>query len=188
MLLPGPSMSPASDSTARRTGRSPRCGAVRGSPGSSCRAAASGCAARPCRPASPSRARGSRCGGCGEPRCARRGRRRTPPEFHLHQAVRGEADHLAQERRVGALLQQLAKRDLLIGHRGDLQVSFRVRPPPDQGAPGLAAILAVVVTDHAADDPRPLRNAFDWRLLVRFLPGCVCGLPVGVYLLLNLDV
>ena len=35
-----------------------------------------------------------------------------------HQAFRGEADHLAKEARVGALLQKLAEGDLVIGHRG----------------------------------------------------------------------
>jgi hypothetical protein len=38
--------------------------------------------------------------------------------LQFHQALRGEADHLAQEGRVGALLQHLAKGDPVVGHRG----------------------------------------------------------------------
>ncbi len=41
--------------------------------------------------------------------------------LQLHQALRGKADHLAQQCRVGTLLQKLAKGDLVVGHRGDLQ-------------------------------------------------------------------
>ena len=40
----------------------------------------------------------------------------------LHQTVGGKADHLAQEHRVWALLQQRAKRDRVVGHRGGPQV------------------------------------------------------------------
>jgi hypothetical protein len=51
----------------------------------------------------------------------------------LHQALCGEADHLAQQCRVGTLLQQLAKGDLVVGHRGDLQGSSCGRQPnPNQ--------------------------------------------------------
>jgi len=38
--------------------------------------------------------------------------------FELHEAFGGKADHFAWERRVGAFLQQCAKGDLVIGHRG----------------------------------------------------------------------
>jgi len=92
-------------------------------PGSSCHAAASGCAARPYRAGLPVRGRGSRCAGCAAPRCARRARR--PQQgfaLQLHQALRGKADHLAQECRVGALLQKRTKGDLVVGHRGDPRV------------------------------------------------------------------
>jgi hypothetical protein len=46
-----------------------------------------------------------------------------------HQALGGEADHLAQEAGVGTLLQKLAKGDLVLGHRGDLQVSVASDSP-----------------------------------------------------------
>ena len=39
--------------------------------------------------------------------------------LQLHQPLRGKADHLAQEARIRALFQKLAKSDLVIGHRGD---------------------------------------------------------------------
>src|SRR3982074_1014324 len=42
--------------------------------------------------------------------------------LQLHQALRGKADHLAQECRVGALLQKRAKGDLVFGHRGNPRV------------------------------------------------------------------
>src|SRR6266850_232226 len=42
--------------------------------------------------------------------------------LQLHQALRGKADHLAQECRVGALLQKRTKGDLVVGHRGDPRV------------------------------------------------------------------
>jgi hypothetical protein len=42
--------------------------------------------------------------------------------FQRHQAFGGEADHLAQKCRVRALLQQLAKGDLVSGHRGGPRV------------------------------------------------------------------
>ena len=41
--------------------------------------------------------------------------------LQLHQPLGGEADHLAQQCRVGTLLQKLAKGNLVIGHRGVLQ-------------------------------------------------------------------
>jgi hypothetical protein len=55
--------------------------------------------------------------------------------LQLHQAVGSEADHLAQEVRVRAVdplrgsTQQLAKRDLVLGHRGDLQAQVVSRQP-----------------------------------------------------------
>src|SRR3979490_2765770 len=42
--------------------------------------------------------------------------------LQLHQALRGKADHLAQECRVGTLLQKRTKGDLVVGHRGDPRV------------------------------------------------------------------
>ncbi len=36
--------------------------------------------------------------------------------LQFHNALRGKADHLAQEGRLGALLQQLAEGDLVVGH------------------------------------------------------------------------
>ena len=49
--------------------------------------------------------------------------------LQLHQALRGKANHLAQQCRVGTLLQKLAKGDLVVGHRGDLQGQCCVRNP-----------------------------------------------------------
>src|SRR3954447_1714306 len=49
--------------------------------------------------------------------------------FQLHQAFGGKADHLAQECRVGALLQKRAKGDLVVGHRGDPRVRGASRNP-----------------------------------------------------------
>ena len=45
------------------------------------------------------------------------------------EAFGGEADHLAQERRIRALLQQRAKGDLVIGHRGGPRVRVASRSP-----------------------------------------------------------
>jgi hypothetical protein len=50
-----------------------------------------------------------------------------------HQAFGGEANHLAQECRVGSLLQQLAKGDLVVGHRGGdpwVRVVLATQPYP----------------------------------------------------------
>src|SRR6185437_5073973 len=55
--------------------------------------------------------------------------------------VRGKADHLAQECRIGALLQQFAKRDLVLGHRGALQVRVACCNPT---LPGNTAVTAAV--------------------------------------------
>ena len=49
--------------------------------------------------------------------------------FELHEALGGKADHLAQERCIGALLQQRAKCDLVIGHRGGPRVRVASRNP-----------------------------------------------------------
>jgi hypothetical protein len=38
-------------------------------------------------------------------------------DLQLHQAMRGKADHLAQQVGVGALLQQRTKAHHLVGHR-----------------------------------------------------------------------
>ena len=40
-----------------------------------------------------------------------------PLDLQLHQALGGEADHLAQEVGIGALFQKRAKRHDLVGHR-----------------------------------------------------------------------
>jgi hypothetical protein len=54
-------------------------------------------------------------------------------DLQLHQPLRGKTDHLPQEAGVRALLQQLAKGNLVIGHRGGprfgLQVSTTHTPP-----------------------------------------------------------
>jgi hypothetical protein len=42
--------------------------------------------------------------------------------LQFHQALGGEADHLTQEGRVGALLQHPPKGDLVVGHRGRSKV------------------------------------------------------------------
>jgi hypothetical protein len=58
-----------------------------------------------------------------------------------HQAFGGKADHLAQERRVGALLEQRAKGDLVIGHRRGPRVRVAVRTST---LPGTAAVTTAV--------------------------------------------
>ncbi len=49
--------------------------------------------------------------------------------LQLHEALGGKADHLAQECRVGAFLQQRAKGSLVIGHRGGPRVQVVSRQP-----------------------------------------------------------
>jgi hypothetical protein len=39
-------------------------------------------------------------------------------DFEFHQALGAEADHLAQEIGVGGLLQHVAQRHCIVGHRG----------------------------------------------------------------------
>jgi hypothetical protein len=57
--------------------------------------------------------------------------RRAGQALHLerHQALGSKADHLAQEIGVGALLQQLAKGDPVVGHRGGLRSGVAARNP-----------------------------------------------------------
>src|SRR3546814_15815580 len=47
--------------------------------------------------------------------------------LQLHQPLGRKADHLAQECRIGALLQKRAKGDLVIGHRGGPRVRVACR-------------------------------------------------------------
>jgi hypothetical protein len=54
--------------------------------------------------------------------------------FQLHQPLRGEADHLPQERRVRTFRQHLAKGSLVFGHRGRSEVG--VAGPATQPWPG----------------------------------------------------
>ena len=61
--------------------------------------------------------------------------------LELHEAFGGKADHLAQERRIGALLQQRAKGDLVIGHRGGPWVRVVSRNPT---LPSTAAVTTAV--------------------------------------------
>jgi hypothetical protein len=49
--------------------------------------------------------------------------------LELHQALGGKTDHLAQQIRVSALLQQLSKGDAVVGHRGALQSGVAGRNP-----------------------------------------------------------
>jgi hypothetical protein len=51
--------------------------------------------------------------------------------LHLerHQALGREADHLAQQIGVGALLQELAQDDAVVGHRGGLRSRVAARNP-----------------------------------------------------------
>jgi hypothetical protein len=58
-----------------------------------------------------------------------------------HQAFGSKADHLAQEARVRALLQKLAKGDLVVGHRGGPRVRVAVRNPT---LPSAAAVTTAV--------------------------------------------
>ena len=74
--------------------------------------------------------------------------------FQRHQAFGGEADHLAKETGVGALLQQRAKGDPVIGHRGGPRVRVAVRTST---LPRAAAVITAV-------DKRPAgATARVWR-------------------------
>ena len=53
--------------------------------------------------------------------------------LELHEAFGGEADHLAQKRRIGALLQQRAKGDGVVGHRGGPWLRLRLATQPYPG-------------------------------------------------------
>src|SRR6202035_3265007 len=55
--------------------------------------------------------------------------------LQLHQALGSKADHLAQECRIGALLQKRTKGDLVVGHRGDPQVRVACATQPYSGTP-----------------------------------------------------
>src|SRR5437763_16929178 len=77
--------------------------------------------------------------------------------FQLHQAFGGKADHLAQECRVGALLQKRAKGDLVVGHRGDPRVRVASRSPTllriatvAANRPACARLLAVAPAGRSA--------------------------------------
>src|SRR5271156_2382716 len=56
-------------------------------------------------------------------------------DVQLHQPLRRKADHLAKERRVRALFQKLAKRDLVDGHRGALLVRVACATQPYRRTP-----------------------------------------------------
>ena len=66
----------------------------------------------------------------GEPlgRSARRGRSGQGFDLQLHQPLRGEADHLAQEVSVGGLLQQLSQVHRVVGHRRVLGSRWSSQP------------------------------------------------------------
>ena len=55
--------------------------------------------------------------------------------LQFHQPLCGEADHLAQQRRVRTLLQQLAKGDHVVGHRGVSKIRVALVTQPYPGAP-----------------------------------------------------
>ncbi len=61
--------------------------------------------------------------------------------FQCHQTFGRKADHLAQKCRVGALLQKLAKGDLVIGHRGVLGFELCLDNPT---LPNAAAVTTAV--------------------------------------------
>src|SRR6185312_11110749 len=82
-----------------------------------------------------------------------------------HQALGGEADHLAQEAGVGALLQKFAKGNLVVGHRGGprVRVAFRNPTLPSTAAvatavdksPAYARLLAVAPAGDLPTAPTP---------------------------------
>src|SRR6185312_8088578 len=81
------------------------------------------------------------------------------------QAFGGKANHLAQEAGVGALLQKLAKGDLVVGHRGGprVRVAFRNPTLPSTAAvatavdksPAYARLLAVAPAGDLPTAPTP---------------------------------
>src|ERR1700730_8502850 len=78
-------------------------------------------AAPPSRHVSPTSGRGSRCA----ERCPRE-----TLDLQLHEALGGEADHLAQEIGVSALFQKRAKVHHLVGHRWLLESGWLSQPDP----------------------------------------------------------
>jgi hypothetical protein len=58
--------------------------------------------------------------------------------LELHQALGGKADHLAQQIGVGALLQKLAKGDVVVGHRGGPRSVVAGQQPDPTGDPAMA--------------------------------------------------
>jgi hypothetical protein len=85
--------------------------------------------------------------------------------LEFHQAFGGEADHLAQEIGVGALLQQLAKGDAVVGHRRGLRSAVAGRnptlpeiprwPPAVDSWPAYARCVAVAAAGHLPTAPTP---------------------------------
>src|SRR6202035_1650767 len=82
--------------------------------------------------------------------------------LQLHQALRGKADHLAQECRVGALLQKRTKGDLVVSHRGDPRVRVACATQPYSGSPrwpltrpACARLLAVAPAGRSPWPPTP---------------------------------
>jgi hypothetical protein len=59
--------------------------------------------------------------------------------LELHQPLGGKAAHLAQEIGVGALLQQLAKGDPIVGHRGGLRSGVAGSQPNPTADPAVTA-------------------------------------------------
>src|SRR5207237_8333171 len=77
--------------------------------------------------------------------------------LQLHQALGSKADHLAQECRIGALLQKRSKGDLVVGHRGDPQIRVACRNPTllriatvAADRPACARLLAVAPAGRSA--------------------------------------
>jgi hypothetical protein len=85
--------------------------------------------------------------------------------LELHQPLGGKADHLAQEIGVAALLQQGAKGDPVVGHRGDLRSGVAGRnptlpkiprwPPAVDNWPAYARLVAVAAAGQFPTAPTP---------------------------------
>ena len=58
--------------------------------------------------------------------------------LEFHQPLGGKADHLAQEIGVAALLNELAKRDPVVGHRGGLLAVVAGQQTNPTGDPAMA--------------------------------------------------